>query len=62
MRRKMDGYKASNKAELLEFLRQEWNKVTQEPCDRLVESMLKRMKAVIRNQGYSTKYSFLNFG
>uniref|UniRef100_A0AAY5L5H5 Tc1-like transposase DDE domain-containing protein n=1 Tax=Esox lucius TaxID=8010 RepID=A0AAY5L5H5_ESOLU len=60
MKRKMDGHKPSNKAELLEFLCQEWNKVTQQQCDRLVESMPRRIKAVIKNQGYSTKYWFLN--
>ncbi|MGH0126804.1 UNVERIFIED_CONTAM: hypothetical protein FKN15_062966 [Acipenser sinensis] len=52
----MDGHKPSNKAELLEFLRQEWHKVTQHQCERLVESMPRRMKAVLENQGYSTKY------
>ncbi|MGH0123186.1 UNVERIFIED_CONTAM: hypothetical protein FKN15_013690 [Acipenser sinensis] len=29
IKRKMDGHKPSNKTELLEFLRQEWHKVTQ---------------------------------
>ena len=53
---KMDGHKPSNKAELLEVLRQEWHKVTQWQCERLVESMPRHMKAVIVNQGYSTKY------
>ncbi|MBN3278876.1 TCB1 transposase, partial [Polyodon spathula] len=56
IKRKMDGHKPSNKAELLEFLRQEWHKVTQHQCERLVESMPRRMKAVLENQGYSTKY------
>ncbi|MGH0154757.1 UNVERIFIED_CONTAM: hypothetical protein FKN15_033937 [Acipenser sinensis] len=56
IKRKMDGHKPSNKAELLEFLRQEWHKVTQQQCERLVESMPRRMKAVLENQGYSTKY------
>ena len=56
IKRKMDGHKPSNKAELLEFLRQEWHKVTQRQCERLVESMPRHMKAVIVNQGYSTKY------
>jgi hypothetical protein len=35
---------------------QEWHKVTQHQCERLVESMPRRMKAVIENLGYSTKY------
>ena len=56
IKRKMDGHKPSNKAELLEFLWQEWHKVTQQQCERLVESMPRRMKAVIENQGYSIKY------
>ncbi|KAK1789420.1 hypothetical protein P4O66_015349 [Electrophorus voltai] len=56
IKRKMDGHKPSNKAELMEFLCQEWRKVTQQQCERLVESMPRRMKAVIKNQGYSTKY------
>ncbi|MGH0158058.1 UNVERIFIED_CONTAM: hypothetical protein FKN15_049200 [Acipenser sinensis] len=56
IKRKMDGHKPSNKAELLEFLHQEWYKVTQHQCERLVESMPRHMKAVLENQGYSTKY------
>ena len=56
IKRKMDGHKPSNKTELLEFLRQEWHKITQRQCERLVESMPRCMKAVIVNQGYSTKY------
>ncbi|KAK1791249.1 hypothetical protein P4O66_013265 [Electrophorus voltai] len=55
IQRKMDGHKPSNKAELLEFLCQEWCKVTQQQCERLVEIMPRCMKGVIKNQGYSTK-------
>ena len=58
IRRKMDGHNPfpSNKAKLLEFLCQEWHKVTQHQCERLVERMPRHIKAVIENQGYSTKY------
>ena len=56
-----DGHKPSNKAELLEFLHQELHKVTQQQCERLMESMPRRMEVVISNQGYSTKYRFLNY-
>jgi len=56
IKRKMESHKSSNKAELLEFLHQEWHKVTQHTCERLVESMPRRMKAVIEIQGYSTNY------
>src|SRR4029434_2929927 len=34
IKRKMDGHKPSNKAELLEFLRQKQYKVTQRQCER----------------------------
>ena len=55
LKRKMDGHKPLNKAELLEFLHQWWHKVTQHQCERLVERMPRRMKAVIENRPYSTK-------
>ena len=54
----MDGHKPSNKAELLEFLHQEWHKFTKQQCERLVESMPRRMKAVIENEGYSQNIDF----
>ncbi|XP_054466065.1 phosphatidylinositol 4-phosphate 5-kinase-like protein 1 [Anoplopoma fimbria] len=54
IKRKMDGHKPSNEAELLEFLRQEWHKVTQQQCERLVESMPRRMKAVIKSRPTAT--------
>ncbi|KAK1797592.1 hypothetical protein P4O66_000786 [Electrophorus voltai] len=43
IKRKLDGHKPSKKAELLEFLCQEWRKVTQQQCERLVESMPRRI-------------------
>ncbi|XP_069000384.1 uncharacterized protein [Embiotoca jacksoni] len=46
IKRKMDGHKPSNKTELLEFLRQEWHKVTRQQCERGGETP-RRMKAVI---------------
>ncbi len=58
IKRKMDVHKPPNQTELLEFLCQEWHKVTQHQCERLVESIPSRMKGVIKNQGYSTKYWF----
>ncbi|CAJ0944652.1 unnamed protein product [Ranitomeya imitator] len=49
IKRMLDSHKPSNKEELLTFLRQK-------QCERLVESMLRRMKAVIKYHGYSIKY------
>ena len=47
-------------ATLLNELLIRWHKVTQLQSERLVESMSRCMKAIIENQGYSTKYWFLN--
>ncbi|XP_051574117.1 E3 SUMO-protein ligase ZBED1 isoform X3 [Myxocyprinus asiaticus] len=60
IKRKMDGHKPSNKAKLLECLHQQCHKFTQQQCERLVESMPRCMKTTIENQGFSTKYCFLN--
>ena len=56
IKRKMEGHKPSNKAELLEFLPHKRHKVTQHQRERLVDSMPRRIIAVNGNQGYSTKY------
>ncbi len=53
---KNGSHKPPNQTELREFLCQEWHKVTQQQCERLVESIPSHMEAVIKNQGYSTKY------
>lgn len=42
------------------FLRPVWDKVTQQQCRKLVDSMPRHMKAVIAYQDYSTKFRFLN--
>lgn len=60
IKRKIGVHKSSNRAELLEFLCQEWHKVTQQHCEGLVESMPRHMKAVIKNLSYSIKYRFPN--
>ncbi|MCP4491614.1 MAG: hypothetical protein GY820_30545 [Gammaproteobacteria bacterium] len=44
IKRKLDGHKPSTQAQQLEFLHQAWNKVIQAQCERLVESIPKRMK------------------
>uniref|UniRef100_A0A8B9L850 Laminin subunit gamma-3 n=1 Tax=Astyanax mexicanus TaxID=7994 RepID=A0A8B9L850_ASTMX len=55
--RYIDDHKPLNRTELLEFLHQEWHKVIQKQCVRLVEQNMPRcMKTVIKIQAYSTKY------
>ena len=56
MKRKMENHKPSNKAELFDFLRLEWETITQDECERLVESIPSRIRAVIKNRGFATKY------
>uniref|UniRef100_A0AAQ5XGI7 Tc1-like transposase DDE domain-containing protein n=1 Tax=Amphiprion ocellaris TaxID=80972 RepID=A0AAQ5XGI7_AMPOC len=56
IKRKMENHKPKNKANLFELVQQEWAAVTAEQCQKLVESMPRRMAAVIRNNGYVIKY------
>lgn len=46
----------SNKQTLLAALKHEWQKISQEECFKLVESMPKRVAAVIKSKGGPTKY------
>jgi hypothetical protein len=45
-----------NKKEFFETLKEEWNKIDETQLNRLVTSMPRRIKAVIRNKGNPTKY------
>ncbi|KAL1497932.1 hypothetical protein ABEB36_008812 [Hypothenemus hampei] len=46
----------SNKEQLKTVLMEEWAKITPEYCEKLVQSMPNRLKEVIRNKGFPTKY------
>lgn len=46
----------SNKNDLKKALLEEWEKIRPEYTRKLVESMPNRLKAVIRQKGYPTKY------
>ena len=46
----------SSLAELWERMEDEWNKITKEKCIELIESMPRRIAAVIKAKGGPTKY------
>lgn len=53
---KIRNHDISSKEALKSALLQEWNKITPETTQKLVASMQNRLKAVIDQKGYHTKY------
>lgn len=48
--------KSKNKEELWDRIQQAWYAIPASTCRTLVESMPRRVREVIRNNGYTTKY------
>jgi len=46
----------TNKREFFKVLKEEWNKIDENQLIRLVQSMPRRIEAVIKNKGNPTKY------
>jgi hypothetical protein len=46
----------TSKTQLKEILLEEWNKIQPEYCQKLVDSMPKRLACVQKQKGYATKY------
>ena len=58
LKKRLAGYEepANRVAELWERVQVEWDKITKEECQKLIESMPRRLAAVVRAKGGYTKY------
>ncbi len=54
--RKVEERKVSNINQLRDVIMEEWKRTPVETCEALVNSMPKRIKAVLENNGGHTKY------
>ncbi len=56
LKRKVEERKVSNIHHLRDVIMEEWKRTPVETCEALVNSMPKRVKAVLENNGGHTKY------
>ncbi len=56
LKRKVEERKVSNIYQLRDVVMEEWKRTTVATCEALVNSMPKRVKAVLENNGGHTKY------
>ena len=58
MKRKLEEYERAptDILELWERVQVEWDKIRSEMCQNLIESMLRRVEAVVKANGGHTKY------
>lgn len=56
LERRIRTRKISNKVELKQALQEEWLLIEEKVTQNLVESMQRRLKAIIKSKGYPTKY------
>lgn len=56
LKRRIEKYKCTTVEKLKRVIEYEWNATDPDLCEKLVNSMADRCKAVIKNKGYKTKY------
>ena len=56
LKQKVEERKVSNIHQLRDVVMEEWKRIPVATCEALVNSMLKRVKAVLENNGGHTKY------
>ena len=61
LKRKMEVHKVSNIRQLRDVVMEEWRSIPVATCEALVNSMPRRVKAVLDNDGGHTKYCQLTW-
>ncbi len=56
LKRKVEEHKVSNIHQLRDVVMEEWKRTPEATCEALVDSMSKRVKAVLETEGGHTKY------
>ena len=56
LKQKMEVHKVSNIHQLCDVVMEEWKRTSVATCEALVNSMPKRVKAMLENNGGHTKY------
>lgn len=56
LKQRVQGTQFRNKTELYQALKEEWEKIPSSTIKRLIDSMPRRCREVIKNKGYATKY------
>ena len=56
LKRKVEEHKVFNIHQLCDVVKNEWKRILVATCEALVNSMPKRVKAVLENNGGRTKY------